>query len=50
MSMVDSIQIEGKRRKGRPKRKWKDSVRLDMEEIGLSEDMTLNKRVWRQHF
>ena len=44
---VDAIVIEGKRRRGRPKRKWEDSVRLDLEELGLSGDMTSDRKAWR---
>ena len=46
---VDAMVIGGKRRRGRPRRKWEDSVRPDMEELGLSEDMTSDMGAWRSH-
>lgn len=41
MATITRVEtVESSKRRGRPQRKWKDSVRLDMKELGLSEDMT----------
>ena len=45
---VMRIDVEGRRRKGRPKRKWVDSVNVDLREKGLSGEQTQNRTVWRQ--
>ena len=31
----------GKRRLGRPRRRWEDNIRMDFEEIGISEGIGL---------
>nr|KAJ0189425.1 hypothetical protein LSAT_V11C800415760 [Lactuca sativa] len=43
--MVESNLIDGKRRRGHPRRKWEYNVRLDMEELALFKDMTSYIRV-----
>ena len=40
--------MEGRRRKGRPKRRWMDRVNVDLRENGLSGEETHNRAVWRQ--
>ena len=40
--------VEGKRRKGRQKRRWMDSVRVDLREKGLSGEETHNRAEWRE--
>ncbi|KAF3676507.1 putative pre-mRNA-processing factor 6-like [Capsicum annuum] len=35
------------RSRGRPKKYWKEMIRHDMEKLQLTEDMTLNRKVWR---
>ncbi|GKB07476.1 transport protein Sec24-like CEF [Tanacetum coccineum] len=35
------------RRRGRPKLRWEDRVKLDMKELLLSEDMTSHRNEWR---
>ena len=32
----DGVEVPGKRRRGRPKRRWLNSIRNDLSEIGLS--------------
>ena len=45
---VMRMDVEGRRRKGRPKRRWKDSVNVDLREKGLSGEQKHNRAVWRQ--
>ncbi|GJR38483.1 retrovirus-related pol polyprotein LINE-1 [Tanacetum coccineum] len=46
---VEALVIDGMRRRGRPKLRWEDRVKLDMKELLLilSEDMTFDKNEWR---
>ncbi|GKB80367.1 retrovirus-related pol polyprotein LINE-1, partial [Tanacetum coccineum] len=40
---VEALVVDGIRRRGRPKLRWKDRVKLDMKELLLSEDMTSDR-------
>nr|GEV60521.1 hypothetical protein [Tanacetum cinerariifolium] len=44
---VEALLVEGSRRRGRPKLRWKDRLKLDMKELLLSEDMTSDRNAWR---
>lgn len=44
---VESLIVDGRRRRGRPKLRWEDRLKLDMEELHLSEDMTSDRNAWR---
>ena len=40
----------GKRLLGRPRRKWEDNIRMDLEEIGINMDLvdlTQDRNFWR---
>nr|GEV90676.1 hypothetical protein [Tanacetum cinerariifolium] len=37
----------GSRRRGRPKLRWEDRLKMDMKELCLSEDMTSDRNTWR---
>ncbi|GKA08134.1 3'-5' exonuclease domain-containing protein [Tanacetum coccineum] len=39
--------LNGLRRRGRPKLRWEDRVKLDMKELLLSEDMISDRNEWR---
>ncbi|GKD31472.1 hypothetical protein Tco_1242250, partial [Tanacetum coccineum] len=39
---VESLLVDGLRRRGRPKLRWEDRLKHDMKELLLSEDMTSN--------
>ena len=41
-----NMQVQGKRRKGRPKKRWLDNIREDMKEYKMTEDMAQNRSVW----
>ncbi|GJS19617.1 hypothetical protein Tco_0448249 [Tanacetum coccineum] len=45
--IVESITIEGVRRRGRPKLRWEDKLKTDLKELLLSEDMTFDRNSWR---
>ncbi|GJU92645.1 ataxia telangiectasia mutated family protein [Tanacetum coccineum] len=44
---VKDMVVGGLRRRGRPKLRWEDRVKLDMKELLLSEDMIFNRNEWR---
>ncbi|GKD06095.1 ataxia telangiectasia mutated family protein, partial [Tanacetum coccineum] len=44
---VEAMLVEGSRRRGRPKLRWKDRIKLDMKELLLSEDMASDRNEWR---
>jgi len=44
----ESINIpRGKRGKGRPKKSLNEVIREDLKVVGLTEDMTQDRRLWR---
>ncbi|PHT75562.1 hypothetical protein T459_19084 [Capsicum annuum] len=44
----EKLALDGfRRRRGRPKKYWKEVIRHDMEQLQLTEDMTLDKKAWR---
>ncbi|KAE8702559.1 Pentatricopeptide repeat-containing protein, putative isoform 1 [Hibiscus syriacus] len=44
---VESITVDGARRRGQPRRKWEDCSRSDMMDLALTENMTSDRKVWR---
>nr|GEW69580.1 hypothetical protein [Tanacetum cinerariifolium] len=44
---VEAMVVEGSRRKGRPKLRWEDRLKMDMKELCLSKDMTYGRNSWR---
>ncbi|XP_055808172.1 uncharacterized protein LOC129876703 [Solanum dulcamara] len=46
----ERLVMDGYRRgRGRPKKYWGEVIRQDMAQLQLTEDMTLDRRVWRTH-
>ena len=45
---VMGMEVPGKRRRGRPKRRWLDSIRNDLSERGLSEEDAQDRPRWRR--
>ncbi|KAM3360615.1 hypothetical protein P3S68_015469 [Capsicum galapagoense] len=46
----EKLALDGfRRRRGRPKKYWKEVIRHDMEQLQLTEDMTLDKKAWRNN-
>ncbi|KAF3623633.1 putative 60S ribosomal protein L18-1 [Capsicum annuum] len=44
----ENLALDGFRRsRGRPKKYWREVIRYDMEQLQLTEDMTLDRKVWR---
>ena len=41
-----NMQVQGNRRRGRPKKRWLDNIREDMKEYKMTEDMAQNRNVW----
>ena len=47
-SVGERLALDGFRRgRGRPKKYWGEVIRRDMEQLQLTEDMTLDRKVWR---
>ncbi|GJY30506.1 putative retrotransposon ty1-copia subclass protein [Tanacetum coccineum] len=44
---VEALVVDRSRRKGRPKPRWEDKLKLDMKELLLSEGMTFDRNEWR---
>nr|GEV39042.1 putative cytochrome P450 [Tanacetum cinerariifolium] len=44
---VETMVVEGSKRRGRPKLRWEDRLKMDMKELRLSEDMTCDRNAWR---
>ena len=45
---VLGMAVPGKRRRGRPKRRWMDNIRNDLSERGLSEEDAQDRSRWRR--
>ncbi|KAF3631765.1 putative pre-mRNA-processing factor 6-like [Capsicum annuum] len=44
----ERLALDGFRRgRGRPKKYWGEVIRRDMEQLQLTEDMTLDRKIWR---
>ncbi|XP_057540068.1 uncharacterized protein LOC130818029 [Amaranthus tricolor] len=46
---VESIIVEGKRSRGRPKRTWDEWIKIDLRELNLSKGLTRDRGSWRRH-
>ena len=44
---VMEIKVQGRRKRGRPKRRWLDKVKDDIKEKGLSADEVYDRATWR---
>ena len=42
------IKVQGRRKRGRPKRRWLDKVKDDIKEKGLSADDVYDRATWRR--
>ena len=45
---VWNMTVQGNRPRGRPKKRWMDCVKSDMEAIGLREEDASNRELWRR--
>ena len=45
---VMDMEVDGTRRRGRPKTRWKDCIGDDMREKGIQEEMTQDRGRWRR--
>ena len=44
---ITELNIEGSRGQRRPKKRWSDCVKEDLNEKGLTSDMTRDRSYWR---
>ena len=42
------MKVQGRRKRGRPKRRWLDKVKDDIKEKGLSADDVYDRAAWRR--
>ena len=42
------MELPGKRKRGRPKRRYMDVVKEDMAEVEVTEEDTVDRRNWRK--
>ena len=42
------MKVQGRRKRGRPKRRWLDKVKDDIKEKGLSADYVYDRATWRR--
>ena len=42
------MKVQGRRKRGRPKRRWLDKVKDDIKEKGLSADDVCDRATWRR--
>ena len=45
---VTDMQVNGTRRRGRPKTRWKDCIGDDMREKGVREQLIQDRRQWKK--
>ncbi|XP_076888440.1 uncharacterized protein LOC143538876 [Bidens hawaiensis] len=45
---VETLNVEGRRSRGRPKLTWEERIRQDLLELHLSEDMIHDRCSWRR--
>ena len=45
---VKNMEIEGLRKRGRPKMRWKDKVAEDLREKGWKREETLDRHLWKR--
>ena len=45
---VMEMEVQGNRRRSRPKRRWIDSINGDLREKNLKPEMANNRNVWRR--
>ena len=45
---VMGIEVQGSKRRGRPKKRWADSVKDDLREKGLSGEEVYDQAAWRR--
>ena len=46
--VVETLTVEGRRGRGRPKLTWDEQIRHDLLELHLSEDMVQDRTSWRR--
>ena len=44
---IESIILEGKRSRGRPRRTWEEQIKNDLNDLHLSVDLTKYRSSWR---
>ena len=46
--LIKVMKVQGRRKRGRPKRRWLDKVKNDIKEKGLSADGVYDRATWRR--
>ena len=42
------MEVTGRRKRGRPRLRWKDRLRVDLDERGMEEDQAMDRNLWRR--
>ena len=45
---MTEMEVDGRRRRGRPKKKWKDCIAEDVREKGLNGDEMMDRTLWKR--
>ena len=48
MMMIIIMEVPGKRKRGRPRKRWKDTIKEDMLEKNVQVDDTQDRSRWRR--
>ena len=48
LRLVDELEVPGKRKVGRPRKTWRDTVKQDLEILRVDENMALDRSRWRK--
>jgi hypothetical protein len=40
--VVEEMEVQGKRKVGRPRKSWRDTMKRDLEMLGVDENMALD--------
>ena len=49
MKKVESIIVEGRKSRGRPRRIWIEQIKVILHKLNLSADLTRDRSSWRRH-
>ncbi|XP_068208349.1 uncharacterized protein [Palaemon carinicauda] len=41
------MEVQGRRRRGRPRKRWRDCVRVDLQEKGIDDAEAQNRKRWK---
>ncbi len=48
LKIVTKMEVEGKRARGRPKLRWKDTIEKDLKETGTGKALVIDRNTWKR--